>query len=120
MGRKFISTLSGSQAVPPVDTIASGGITFHLNSNETMISYSGDIKDVSFSTIESVSLHRGKIGTNGPLLRELEYSSKKAIKVVVEGTLEVTDDLVDLLKMKELYALVVFASGMIRGQLIPC
>ncbi len=120
MGRKFISTLSGSQVVPPVDTLASGGITFRLNSNETNLSYSGNIKDIPFSTIKSVSLHNGKIGENGPLISELEFRSKKAVKVIVEGELEVSEELADMLKSKEVYTLVTFKSEMIRGQLIPC
>lgn len=120
MGRKFISTLSGSQVVPPVDTLASGGITFRLNSNETNLSYSGNIKDVPFSAIKSISLHKGKMGENGSLVSELEFRSEKAVKVIVEGELEVSEELADMLKSKEIYSLATFKSGMIRGQLIPC
>jgi len=71
LGRKYISTLRGSQAVPPVDTVASGGIMFYLNSSQKTLSYSGKIKDIPFQSIKSISLHKGKIGTNGPPIQAL-------------------------------------------------
>lgn len=72
---KFSATLSGNNEVPPVDTKATGMVTYRTAANETVIKYKVNL--TGFSDATGAHIHMGKAGANGDVIVDLLKDSKK-------------------------------------------
>jgi hypothetical protein len=71
---KFSATLSGNNEVPPVDTKATGTVSYRTAANETVIKYKVNI--TGFSDATGAHIHQGKAGANGDVVVDLLKDSK--------------------------------------------
>jgi CHRD domain len=61
----FHATLSGKEAVPPVDTSAHGTATFVLSKSGDSLSYTLSVTDIEDATMAHI--HIGPVGKEGPV-----------------------------------------------------
>ncbi|QGQ93920.1 CHRD domain-containing protein [Paenibacillus psychroresistens] len=104
--RTFNTFLSGRSEVPPVRTIATGNVVFHLNSSGTQLSFRLVVRNIAGVTQDHI--HLGLKGRNGPVVAFLFGPSKFGITVrrgVIKGILT-RQDLVGPLKGKTLNDLI--------------
>ena len=109
----YTAALAGANEVPPVTTMASGGVGVILNAARTQIRYDGAFTGV-MPTLAHI--HAAAAGANGPVLYPLMLSGS-----AVSGTQAVTADDVVKLDSQGLYAnahSTANPTGEIRGQLI--
>ena len=129
---KFSATLSGNNEVPPVDTQATGKVTYRTASNETVIKYKVNI--TGFSDATGAHIHMGKAGANGDVIVDLLKDSKKnptKLGMAIRGNITDSDltgpmqgktlsDLISAIDSGDTYTNVHTAShpdGEIRGQI---
>ena len=130
-GKSFKATLSGSQSVPAVKTVAKGDATLTLSKDGKVLSYM-----VTVSGIENVTaahIHLGKKGKNGPPVALITNDKKtgKFSGTLAEGTITEKElmgslmgksvkDLVEQIKKGNAYVNVhtdKYPDGEIRGQI---
>ncbi len=103
---KFITTLSGTNEVPQVDTKATGETSFRTAANDTTIKYKVNV--TGFSDATGAHIHTGKAGANGDVIVDLLKDGKKnptKLGMVIRGN--ITDlDLTGPMKGKTLTDLI--------------
>ncbi len=112
----FLSTLEGSQVVPPVTTNASGVGSFLLNVNRDSISVNVSMVG---ALATSAGIYFGSEGTAGTLLIDLTPNLQgNRIATSITGT-DLTTNLADLLKGKLFLQITTnnHPSGALRGQI---
>lgn len=135
-GSGFQATLSGSEAVPPLDTPAHGTATFVLNQSGDSLSYTLSVTDIESVTMAHV--HIGPPGKEGPVALWLYPSKPPAVTkegkfsgTLSQGTITAADlagplkgktiaDLVSAIKDGNAYVNVhttAHPGGEIRGQI---
>ena len=72
---KFSATLSGNNEVPPVDTKATGTVSYRTAANETVVKYKVNV--TGFSDATGAHIHMGKAGSNGDVVVDLLKDGKK-------------------------------------------
>jgi hypothetical protein len=70
-GKVFSTRLTGDNEVPPVDTAATGRITLSGNSQENALDYQLSLSNLN-GIVTSAHVHRGNVGTNGPIVANLK------------------------------------------------
>lgn len=119
VGQRYVSNLSGSQVVPPeYNPLSSGSIVFKVNAKETKLSYLGLIKDIPYKHINSVGLYIEKIGKNGDRICKLDYRPNTTLNSIIEGKWNISSEILSHLKTKNIYTLVEYRGGSLRGQLM--
>ena len=135
-GATFHATLSGKEAVPPVNTPASGTATFVLSKSGKSLSYTLSVADIEDVTMAHI--HIGPVGKEGPVavwlypakppaaLKQGKFSGVLAKGVITEANLagplkgKTIADLVDQIKAETAYVNVhttAHPGGEIRGQI---
>ena len=136
----FVSGVTGSQEVPPVETDAEGGALFSLNADGSAVEYSLAVRNIE--NVSQAHLHQAPAGENGEVVVWLYPSpveqsplliSGRFDGILARGTIE-AGDLVGPLEGESLETLVsamaertVYANvhteqnpqGEIRGQVVP-
>jgi hypothetical protein len=124
----FFASLSGSEEVPPVETLTRGNVVFQLNQDRTELEYRlivANIEDVT-----AAHIHMGVPGVNGPVLVTL-YSGGliegRFNGILAQGVIsgqslgeEAFEDLLEMIIAGETYVNVhttEFPGGEIRGQI---
>jgi hypothetical protein len=69
-GKEFSARLSGDQEVPPVDIDATGRIKLTASSQDDALAYQLSLSDIN-GVATSAHIHRGSVGTNGPIVANL-------------------------------------------------
>jgi len=69
-GKQFRAVLTGDNEVPPVDTQATGRIKIVLNPQQTALDFQISLSDLN-GVVTGAHIHRGSIGTNGPVIATL-------------------------------------------------
>ena len=86
----FVADLSGSQEVPPIETVATGQATFQLNPDSTLLSFTltvANIEDVLASHI-----HCASVGANGPIGVTLSGGTSGPVNgLLAQGTITAPD-----------------------------
>lgn len=88
--RSFTTQMSGTEEVPPVETIASGIAQFILGS--TNITYQVNVTDIFGVT--AAHIHAGNVGENGPVLVTLFESDtpiNQQAGILAQGNISATD-----------------------------
>ncbi len=121
--RLFHASLSGAEEVPPVDTVATGDTVLALDADTTRLHYRVMVDNIT--GIAASHIHRGALGTNGPVIHNLFTGGAFDPSNPISGTLAFnTASIFDLIA-GNYYVNVHTAthgSGEIRGQvgsLIP-
>ena len=129
---KFSATLSGNNEVPPVDTKATGTVSYRTAANETVIKYKVNI--TGFSDATGAHIHMEKAGANGDVIVDLLKDSKKnptKLGMAIRGNITDSDltgpmqgktlsDLISAINSGDTYTNVHTAGhpdGEIRGQI---
>lgn len=129
----LVSTLSGSQEVPPVTTVAGGSATFELSADRTRVHYTVDVSGIPTDQILQAHLHVAPIGVNGPVVLFLAHGPPASLPLQGELTaanlIPNTDagiidfgNFVEALLAGDVYVNVhtmTYPGGEIRGQLVP-
>jgi hypothetical protein len=69
-GKQFRAVLTGDNEVPPVDTQATGRIKIVPNPQQTALDFQISLSDLN-GVVTGAHIHRGSIGTNGPVIATL-------------------------------------------------
>jgi hypothetical protein len=69
-GKEFSARLTDDNEVPPVDTDATGRIKLTANSQQDALDYQLSISNLN-GVVTSAHIHRGNVGTNGPIVASL-------------------------------------------------
>jgi len=69
-GKQFRAVLTGDSEVPPVDTQATGRIKIVPNPQQTALDFQISLSDLN-GVVTGAHIHRGSIGTNGPVIATL-------------------------------------------------
>jgi hypothetical protein len=70
-GKHFSAVLTGDNEVPPVNTDATGKIKLFANPQQSTLDYQLSISDLN-GVITGAHIHKGSIGTNGPVVATLK------------------------------------------------
>jgi hypothetical protein len=69
--RSLVSSLTGSQVVPPLKTNVSGSFAGQLYPNTRQLNYLVEVVGLPLDTVTSIQLHQGFDGENGPIIKTL-------------------------------------------------
>lgn len=67
----FETQMYGQNQVPPVNTVGWGFFRFFFNEDRTAADVTVDLKGLAGDAVVSADIHRGKPGTNGPVVKHL-------------------------------------------------
>jgi hypothetical protein len=90
--KSFKATLSGSEVVPPVTTMAKGEATFELSKDGKKLSYEVKVSDIE--NVTASHIHMGKTGENGPPVAMIQIKGKHSGKfsgTLAKGTITAKD-----------------------------
>lgn len=88
----FTTQMSGSEEVPPVDSLGSGTSEFNLSSDGSSIGYKLNVTGIS--GITAAHIHSGNVGENGPVIVTLFNSDTPTDEInglLSEGTISASD-----------------------------
>jgi len=106
--------LTGSQEVPPNISQANGILRYTYKPSEKAIHYESHYSGLSSEYVSS-HFHSGRVGENGPILKEVEFRDGRA-----SGVWTLTDSDVEKLINNSIYFNIhsrIYPDGEIRGQL---
>ncbi|MFQ5665313.1 MAG: CHRD domain-containing protein [Candidatus Binatia bacterium] len=117
---RFVARLNGDQHVPPVETGASGEVTFVLAPDESSVTFELRVSNLDPTAIRGARLAIGSPGSNGSLLAvPAPGSFENPLRGTVDLVASALPDFVSALKAGRVYVTVQTAShpdGLIRGQ----
>ena len=82
----FVADLSGSQVVPPVETVATGQATFQLNADSSELTFTLTVANIE--DVDSSHIHCASVGENGPVGVTLSGAAPGPVDGILEqGTI---------------------------------
>ncbi|MDX2248068.1 MAG: CHRD domain-containing protein [Bacteroidia bacterium] len=125
---QFVAKLSGNQSTFPILTTGKGEVTATLTGTELVVtgSFSGLVSDFNPNVAGGAHFHQGYAGRNGGiqihLHTELDANLRGGTFPADSNTFTLTQAQIDALNSRQLYVNIhtaKYASGEIRGQLLP-
>lgn len=119
-----VTSFSGNAEVPPVTTGAQGTVTATLEGNTLTINgaFSGLQSDLHTVEGSAAHIHNGAMGTNGPIVFNLDVTTTDRRSGSLSGSKELTKEEQEAFKLQRFYVNVHTMnnqSGEIRGQFQP-